>query len=147
MKKIILGLSMLMAIGVTSAFANEDLKVSDKVLSSFGKDFTFAKNVQWREEGDYLKARFTISDMLTEAYYSKDGQFVGSARTLSFAQLPLSVIHEFNKDYKEESVMSILEITNSEGTSYRIWLEKDNKKIKLNATSSGEVSILEKAKK
>ena len=147
MKKIILDLSMLMAIGVTSAFANEDLKVNDKVLSSFGKDFTFAKNVQWREEGDYLKARFTISDMLTEAYYSKDGQFVGSARTLSFAQLPLSVIHEFNKDYKEESVMSILEITNSEGTSYRIWLEKDNKKIKLNASSSGEVSILEKVKK
>jgi len=147
MKKIILGLSMLMAIGVTSAFATDELKVNEKVLSSFGKDFTFAKNVQWREEGDYLKARFTISDMLTEAYYTKDGEFVGSARNLLFAQLPLSVIHEFNKNYDEASVMSILEITSTEGTSYRIWLEKDNRKIKLNATSLGDVTVLEKIKK
>ncbi len=138
---------MLMAIGVTSAFANDELKVNDKVLSSFGKDFTFAKNVQWREEGEYLKARFTISDMLTEAYYTKDGEFVGSARNLLFTQLPLSVIHGFNKDYSEESVVSILEITNADGTSYRIWLEKDNKKIKLNASSLGEITVLEKTKK
>jgi hypothetical protein len=147
MKKIILGLTMLMAIGVSSAFANDELKVNEKVLSSFGKDFTFAKNVKWSEESGYLKVRFTISDMLTEAYYTKDGEFVGSARSLLFAQLPLSVIHEFNKNYKEESVLSILEITNSEGTSYRIWLEKDNRKIKLNATSFGEITVLERSKK
>jgi hypothetical protein len=147
MKKIILGLSMLMAIGITSAFANDDLKVNDRVLTSFGKDFTFAKNVQWREEGDYLKARFTISDMLTEAYYTKDGEFVGSARNLLFAQLPLSVIHEFNKNYNEASIMSILEITNAEGTSYRIWLEKNNRKIKLSASSMGEITVVEREKK
>ena len=88
MKKIILGLSMMMAIGISSAFANEELKVNDKVLSSFGKDFTLAKNVQWREEGGYLKARFTVSDILIEAYYSADGEFIGSARNLLFEQLP-----------------------------------------------------------
>ena len=147
MKKIILGLSMMMAIGISSAFANEELKVNDKVLSSFGKDFTLAKNVQWREEGGYLKARFTVSDILIEAYYSVDGEFIGSARNLLFEQLPLSVIREFNQKYDEASILSVLEITNIEGTSYRIWLEKDNKKIKLNATSSGEITVVEKVKK
>lgn len=147
MKKLILGLSMMMAIGISSAFANEELKVNEKVLSSFGKDFTLAKNVQWREEGGYLKARFTVSETLIEAYYTTDGEFVGSARSLLFEQLPLSVIREFNQRYNEASVLSILEVTNSEGTSYRIWLEESNKKIKLNASSTGDLTILEKTKK
>ena len=147
MKKIILGLSMLMAVGISSAFANDEIKVNDKILSSFSKDFTFAKNVQWREEGGYLKARFTISDMLTEAYYTTEGEFLGSARNLLFEQLPLSVIHEFNKRFDETSVLNVLEVTNSEGTSYRIWLEKDEKKIKVSASSNGDITILEKVKK
>ena len=147
MKKIILGLSMLMTVGISSAFANDEIKINEKILTSFGKDFTFAKNVQWREEGGYMKARFTISDMLTEAYYNEDGEFLGSARNLLFDQLPLSVIHEFNKRFDETSVLNIIEITNTEGTSYRIWLEKDEKKIKLNASATGEISILEKVKK
>jgi hypothetical protein len=147
MKKIILGLSMLMAVGISSAFANDEIKVSDKVLSSFGKDFTYAKNIQWREEGGYLKVRFTISDMLTEAYYNEEGEFLGSARNLLFSQLPLSVMHEFNKRFDEASVLSIMEITNDNGTSYRIWLETGDKKIKLNASSNGEISVLEKGKK
>ncbi|MGC4037895.1 MAG: hypothetical protein QM764_18170 [Chitinophagaceae bacterium] len=147
MKKIILGLSLLMAVGISSAFATEELKVNEKVLSSFGKDFSLAKNVQWREESGYLKARFTVSDMLIEAYYTEDGEFVGSARNLLFDQLPLSVIHEFNKRYDENSVLSVLEVTNSEGTSYRIWIEKDNKKVKLNSTSSGEITVAEKVSK
>ena len=94
-----------------------------------------------------MKARFTISDMLTEAYYNEEGEFLGSARNLLFEQLPLSVIHEFNKRFDETSVLNIIEITNSEGTSYRIWLEKGDKKIKLNASANGEISILEKVKK
>ncbi len=147
MKKVILGLSMIMAVGISSAFANDEIKLNEKILTSFGKDFTFAKNVQWREEGGYMKARFTISDMLTEAYYNEDGEFLGSARTLLFDQLPLSVIHEFNKRFNETSILNVIEITNTEGTSYRIWLEKGDKKIKLNASATGEISILERVKK
>ena len=138
---------MLMTVGISSAFANDEIKINDKVLSSFGKDFTFAKNVQWREEGGYLKARFTISDMLTEAYYNEDGEFLGSARNLLFQQLPLTVMHEFNKRFDEASVLSVMEVTNSEGTSYRIWLEADGKKIKVNASSDGDITVLKKIKK
>jgi hypothetical protein len=138
---------MLMAVGITSAFANDEIKINDKVLSSFGKDFIYAKNVQWRAEGGYLKARFTISDMLTEAYYSEEGEFLGSARNLLFGQLPLSVMHEFNKRFDEASVLSVIEISNDNGTSYRIWLETADKKIKLNASSNGDIVVLEKTKK
>ena len=146
MKKIILSLFILAA-GVTSAFANDDTKVSEKVKSAFSKDFSSAKNVTWKQDGEFLKASFTIADMLTNAYYNEDGELLGSARNLSFEQLPLSVIHEFNKRFDGSSVISITEITNGEGTSYRIWAEKDERKFKVSATSQGELAILEKSKK
>jgi hypothetical protein len=147
MKKIIIMLSMLVTVALTSVFANEGVNINQKVLKAFEKDFTTAKNVKWNKEGEYLKASFTISDMLTDAYYTEDGELVGSARNLLFEQLPLAVIHEYNKRFDEASVLNVLEITNNEGTSYRLWIEQDNKKIKIRASGSGEITVLEKSKK
>ncbi|MES1218194.1 MAG: hypothetical protein ABUT20_22000 [Bacteroidota bacterium] len=147
MKKIIITLSMLMTVAVTSVFANEDVKINPKVLNAFEKDFTSAKNVKWNQDGEYLKASFTIADMLTDAYYTEEGELLGSARNLLFDQLPLAVIHEFNKRFDAASVLNVLEITNSEGTSYRLWVESENRKFKVKATGAGEITILEKTKK
>ena len=147
MKRIIIILSMLMTVAVTSVFAKEGTDVNQKVLAAFEKDFTAAKNVKWIRDGEYLKASFTLSEMLTDAYYTEDGELVGSARNLLFEQLPLSVIHSFNKRFDESSVLNVLEITNAEGTSYRLWIEEGNKKFKIRANSSGELTVLEKSKK
>jgi hypothetical protein len=147
MKKIIITLSILMTVAITSVFASGIPDVNQKVLAAFEKDFTSAKNVKWNKDGDYLKASFTIADMLTDAFYTEDGELMGSARNLLFNQLPLAVIHEYNKRFDEASVLNVLEITNNEGTSYRIWLEQDNKKLKIRASGAGEITILEKQKK
>ncbi|MCW3116702.1 MAG: hypothetical protein JWM28_784 [Chitinophagaceae bacterium] len=147
MKRIIITLSMLMAVALTSVFANEGTDINQKVQAAFEKDFASAKNVKWNKDGEYLKASFTIADMLTDAYYTQDGELMGSARNLLFDQLPLAVIHEFNKRFNEASVLNVLEITNDEGTSYRLWIEQGNKKIKVRASGSGEIAILEKSKK
>ena len=147
MKKVIITLSMLMTVAVTSVFAKEGTDINQKVLTAFEKDFNSAKNVKWNRDGEYLKASFTIADMLTDAYYTEAGELVGSARYLLFEQLPLSVIHGYNKRFDESSVLSVLEITNEEGTSYRLWIEQGNKKIKIRANSSGDITVLEKSKK
>ena len=147
MKKIIITLSMLMTVAVTSVFAKEGTDINQKVLTAFEKDFNSAKNVKWIRDGEYLKASFTIADMLTDAYYTEAGELVGSARNLLFEQLPLSVIHEYNKRFDESSVMDVLEITNEEGTSYRLWIEQGNKKFKIRANGSGDITVLEKSKK
>jgi len=146
MKKIIMALSIVAA-GITSVYANEDVKINSKVLSAFDKDFTSAKNAKWIQEGEFLKVSFTIADMLTDAYYSEDGELLGSARNLLFEQLPLAVIREFNKRFDAASVINVLEITNEDGTSYRVFLEKNNKKIKIKANPSGEITVLSKSKK
>ena len=147
MKRIIITLSMLVTVAVTSVFAKEGTEINQKVLTAFEKDFTAAKNVKWIRDGEYLKATFTLSDMLTDAYYTEEGELLGSARNLLFEQLPLSVIHEFNKRFDESAVLNILEITNVEGTSYRLLVQQGNKKLKIRANGSGELTVIEKSKK
>jgi hypothetical protein len=147
MKKMIITLSMLMTVAMTAVFANEGTDINQKVQAAFEKDFSSAKNVKWNRDGDYLKASFTIADMVTDAYYTEDGQLMGSARNLLFEQLPLTVIHGYNKRFDDATVLNVLEITNEEGTSYRLWIEQGNKKLKIRASGSGDITILEKSKK
>jgi hypothetical protein len=147
MKRIIIMLSMFMTVAVTAAIANEGADINPKVQAAFDKDFSSAKNVKWNRDGDYLKASFTMGDMLTDAFYTEEGELVGSARNLTFDQLPLAVVLEVNKRFGEGTVLNVLEITNDEGTSYRLWIEQANKKIKIRSNGSGEITVLEKIKK
>lgn len=147
MKRFIITLSMFMTLAVTAALANAGADINPKVQAAFEKDFSSAKNVKWNKDGDYLKASFTIADMLTDAFYTEEGQLVGSARNLSFDQLPLAVVHEVNKRFETGTVLNVLEITNDEGTSYRLWIEDGNKKIKIRSNGSGEITVLERIKK
>jgi hypothetical protein len=147
MKKIILALSLFAVTGLSSSYANEDVKVSKRVLSAFQNDFNSAVNARWSVEQEFYKVSFTNMDMPVEAYYDEDGALVGSVRTLSFEQLPLAIIHEYSRRFENSPVKNVVEITNTEGTSYRIWTEKGNKTYKLRANASGEIVTLEKRKK
>jgi hypothetical protein len=147
MKKIILALSMLAVVGISSSYANEDLKVSKKILSAFQSDFNSAVNPRWSLEQEFYKVSFTNMDMEVEAYYDEEGLLVGSVRRLAFEQLPLAIIHEFNRRFENAPVKNVVEITNAEGTSYRIWTAKGNKNYKLRATASGELVVIQKTKK
>lgn len=138
---------MFAVVGLSSSYANEDVKVSKKVLSAFQSDFNSAVNAKWSVEQEFFKVSFTNMDMQVEAYYDEDGALVGSVRNLSFEQLPLAIIHEYNRRFENSPVKNVAEITNAEGTSYRIWTEKGNKVYKLRANASGEIIVIEKRKK
>ena len=147
MKKIILALAIFAVAGLSSSYANEDVKVSKKVLSAFQNDFNSAVNAKWSVEKNFFKVSFTNMDMQVEAYYDEDGALLGSVRSLSFEQLPLAIIQGYNRRFEDAPVKKVVEITNIEGTSYRIWTEKENKSYKLKANASGEIVIMEKKKK
>lgn len=138
---------MFAVVGLSSSYANEDVKVSKRVLSAFQNDFNSAVNARWSLEQEFYKVSFINMDMQVEAYYDEEGALVGSVRNLSFEQLPLAIIHEFNRRFESAPVKSVVEITNVEGTSYRIWTEKGNKNYKLRATASGEIAVIQKTKK
>ncbi len=123
MKKIFLFLSFAMIIGMTSAFASTDPNVSPKVQQSFKKEFPTAEYVRWGKDQDYLKASFVFADYRTEAWFSADGQLLGTIRDLLYNQLPLAVMKELEKRFPTADIIEIREITNSNGTTYKMVAE------------------------
>jgi hypothetical protein len=146
-KKAILALSMVWTIGLSAALTHEETKVDLRVLSAFQKEFSFAKNVKWELTGELAQVRFSLNDQGFAAWYSADAELIGTARNILFMQLPLSVIKQLEEKYSHAELMSILEVTRENETTYSIQVEEKGKKLLLQATPSGNITVVKKIKK
>ena len=146
MKKIIVALSLLLTVGITSAFADEP-KVNPSVLASFQKEFSFVTDAKWTVGNEYSKAVFILADRRIEAYFSNEGEYLGAARDLIFNQLPMAVINAMNKRFGTIGVYEIVEHAIGEETFYYMTVEYANKILRIEATPSGGLSIIKKVRK
>jgi hypothetical protein len=147
MKKIILFLSMSLALATTSVFANPDPVVSEEVLKSFNKEFAGSQVLDWSQQGEYMKATFILAGFRTVAYFSADGRLEGSIRNLFYNQLPLNVITAVDKRFESPDVIDVSEISNPTGTTYRLTLESKSKKYRVKTDSEGNITDIERLKK
>jgi len=123
MKRIFVSLSFMLTVGLTTAFADNKTDVSSKIKESFKKEFTEVESVTWDEIGPYQIARFIFHNHAAIAYFNEDGELLGSARTILFDELPLTVIKSFEGKFSGAGFIEILEVSNIEGTSYIITVE------------------------
>ena len=129
------------------SFANENPEPGEPVLSGFKKEFSAAENVSWDKQDEFDKATFVLAGRRVVAYFNSNGQLEGCIRDLFFDQLPLSVMTAVDKRYSGADILDVREITNSEGTSYRISLQTKNRKLRLRVSPSGSISDVEKIAK
>src|SRR5690349_2047647 len=130
MKRIYLSLSLVLTMAVTAANATPD-PVSKEVQESFKKEFPNSQALSWNAVGEFMRATFLLDGQRTEAYFSEDGILQGSVRYLFFSQLPLAVMKAVEKRYTEPDALDVYEITNDEGTSYRITLDSQDKRYRI----------------
>jgi len=145
MKKLIIGLAAALTLISTTAFAGEKEK-SNPALATFQKEFKEATDVKWQEGKDVIMAAFVLNNFRVEAYFSYAGELLGTARNVLFNQLPLMVIKEINNRYGSVPVYEITEYTLGTDTFYNMTVELANKKLKVKATTSGELSVEKKIK-
>ncbi|MCZ2458452.1 MAG: hypothetical protein LC128_02405 [Chitinophagales bacterium] len=139
MKKIFLFLSFAMIIGMTTVFAGTDPAVNSRIMNSFKKEFPQVGSIMWSKDQDYFKATFVMNYFRMEAWFNEEGKLLGTVRNLSFRQLPLIVVKGINNKYPSANIIEILEITNEEGTTYRVTANEKNKTIILSSTPEGHV--------
>jgi hypothetical protein len=60
MKKRILTLALLLSLGVSNIFANNEEGISQKATSAFKKEFSQAKDVKWETGKEFVKATVRI---------------------------------------------------------------------------------------
>lgn len=142
MKKVILSAALLLTIAATNVFATGKVGPNEKVKANFKSEFIGAESVVWTQEDGYHKASFTLDEYAVVAYFNEKGDLMGSLRTIEYKQLPLSVTSAITKKFENAEILSVYEINNEEGTSYRITLASEGKTFRVKSSASG--SIIEK---
>lgn len=144
-KMIVLFAVSLITVGLS--FANDGAEPGQEVLSQFKKEFSSAESVKWDKQDEFDKATFVLGGRRVVAYFNEQGQLEGSVRDLFFDQLPLAVMSAVDKRFADYVVLDVREITNSDGTNYRLTIETKNRRYKIKISPSGSVNEMEKVKK
>jgi hypothetical protein len=139
-------LTLAVFLGMFCAHANANVTVNEKVLESFKKTFVNAQSVKWTETGEYFKASFILGDHRAEAYFNEEGVMEGCVRGLFYVQLPLIVMTSIDRKYPDAPIIDVREIINADGTTYRVTLETNGKKVRIKANSYGSIIETERLK-
>ena len=123
MKKRILLLSIVLVSFTAFSFAADAPVISKNVISSFNKQFSNARDIKWENQANFVKAQFTMNDMVLFAYFNNNGELIAVTRFISPNQLPLEILTSLKKDYTGYWISDLFEIQTEAGTVYYATLE------------------------
>ena len=139
--KLFLATAAVLAIAV-SAFAKEPETVSVKAQRQLTSEFKDAQQVSWSTSNNLFEASFKWNGQKLHAFYNQDGEEVALSREISADELPLKALQAIHEKYNDYKAGEVIELTSTdEGLSYYLSLEKGNKKVILNVSPNGLVSV------
>ncbi len=147
MKKRILLLSIALVSFTAFSFAAETPAVSKNIVNSFNKQFSNAHDIQWDTHENYVKAQFTMNDMVLFAFFNNNGDLMAITRFISPNQLPLSLISSLKKEFTNYWVSDLFEIQTEAGTAYYATLENTDQTIVLKSEGISGWMMFQKEKK
>jgi len=146
MKKSIIVFSAILSVITATAFVGAK-PGGNPAEATFQKEFNGATNVQWTEGKDVISAAFILSDSRIIAYFTSDGELLGTARNVLFNQLPLAVVKEINNRYGNAPIADIIEYTTGLQTYYGMYVDTPTKHLKVKITSEGDVTVEKRTRK
>lgn len=147
MKTRILTLALVIVTSFSTVFANNSEGVSEKVKSTFQKEFQSASEVSWEAAKEYSKATFKMHGQVMFAYYGTDGKFLALSRNLTTSQLPISLASELRKEYNSYWITDLFEMASEGATTYYATVENADQVVVLKATASSDWEVFKKEKK
>ncbi len=145
MKRSIIVFSAILSVITATAFVGS--KGGNPAEATFQKEFSGATDVRWNEGKDVISATFVLSDSRIIAYFTTEGELLGTARNVLFNQLPLAVIKEINNRYGNAPIFDIVEYTSGTDPFYGMMVDTPTKRLKLKISAEGEVTVQQKEKK
>lgn len=147
MKKLFATVAFAVMVGLTSFAA--DIKVNQRVLAAFQKEFSTATNVSWEvlKNAELYHASFVYANEIMEAYFSTEGEMVAAARHISQEKLPLLVGKSLREQFGQYQFKQATEYMTSENTSYIVTLENEKASVSVRIFNNGNAEVLKKTKK
>ena len=121
MKRFILSLAVSILL-IGQSFANE-ASIPETVMASFQTRFQNAQSITWSDTKDHYTVRFSLNAQPYCAFYAYDGSFIALSRQISVTQLPLLMQESLQKQYKNYTVFSVLELQEENTVSYYVSME------------------------
>ena len=147
MKKRILLLSIVLVSFTAFSFAADAPVISKNVISSFQKQFSGARDIKWDNQPNFVKAQFTIDNIVLYAYFNKTGDLIAVTRFISPTQLPLELLTSLKEDHKGYWISDLFEIKTENGTSYYATLENADQVVVLKSEGISGWNTFQKEKK
>ena len=138
---------MMLTIGLTSTFANNEGSINQRAVSSFRKDFTNAQDVKWENNKDFVKATFRMNDQVMFAYYSQTGDLMAVTRNILSNQLPINLLAYLKKSYGNYWISDLFEVSSATDASYYVTLQSAEHTLVLKSTGISGWEVYKKEKK
>lgn len=145
MKKFILATLITVTMG-SSVLAADVSKVSFRVLNAFEAQYAGATDVNWTVTENYTKAKFTMEGEKVEAFFSSNGEVIGTSRKTEFKRLPLSAIQKIKKSYGKYQVTETIEFELYGERKYYVSVENESDRKILEISLYGDVAVFDKNK-
>lgn len=147
MKKLFVTALAAVAISVSS-FATPDTdisKVSFSVLDKFKSEFITAVQVEWEVKKAFVKARFKEDGITQEAFFTHDGDLIGTSKHIEKADMPAVSRKALNQAIAGAELLELIEFNSTEkGIAYFASINKDGAKRILQISIAGSVSDYKK---
>jgi hypothetical protein len=127
MKKRILFLSIVLVSFTAFSFAADAPAISKNVISSFNKQFSNARDIKWERQANFIKAEFSVNEIVLFAYFNNNGDLLAVTRFISPSQLPLELLTSLKKTHSDFWISDLFEIQTEAGTAYYATLQDADK--------------------
>ncbi|HMF70053.1 MAG TPA: hypothetical protein VK616_01185 [Flavitalea sp.] len=135
MKKLF-SLTVILALFITTSFANEGPVPGDKKLTeAFSKYFAAAQSVTWNQTAKIATANFELNGQYLAAHFSPDAKMLGVSRNLSSSDLPFNLRMNLQSYFEKYWVTEAFEYATPASDSYYVTLENADSKLILKSES------------
>ena len=159
MKKIFVTLATIGLLATTSVYAADGGKKTERAVSvsytveaQFESAFSDAKDVTWSVTPNVQKAAFTLNDVKMTAFYSLQGEYMGTTQNVDYSTINPKAKAEIADKYKGYSVSEVIKLqTNAseadfDETVYFVDLKNQTGEILLRVTPNAGVYFFKTVK-
>lgn len=147
MKKRILFLSIALVSLTAFSYAADAPTVSKNVIHTFNQQFANARDIQWQTKSQFVKAQFSINNMVLFAYFNNSGELIALTRFISTNQLPLEKMTSLKNEFKGYWISDLFEIESGDGTAYYATMETADQILVVKSEGNGGWEIYQRIKK
>jgi hypothetical protein len=142
MKNLILSAAVFLTVSFAATASTVEPVVNEKAQRTFVTVFKDADNVTWSNSGNNYVAYFENDGIKTRATIDSKGKLLQTIRYYNESHLPATVLAAIKNDYKGKQIHGITEVTNKNGTNYRIVLKDIRYYTHINANQEGQTELV-----